>query len=280
MSHATVMVIGENPEVQLAPFDEKLHVIYHDTTKEYKKEYKTATCPEFFCSSNSSWGYQITKELFDFIKSHKAGAITTYILKEQPMAYLTAGKKYRGYYCLEGNQHKRCEGDAWFEVEEIIQTTHPDNNICFKGTVQIRVIAAPKTIPLKDKYPDYNDYLNHWHRVDNPLQQGYWTNPNSKWDWYTLGGRWSGMIKLKKGKMGKQGNAGVFDNQVGIDQAKKGDIANFKELIPFAVLKDGKWYERGQFVVSKEKDEWNIEVRKLVQNLPNDTLISIYDYHI
>ena len=27
---------------------------------------------------------------------------------------------------------------------------------------------------------------------------GYYTNPNAKWDWYEIGGRWAGSLKLKK----------------------------------------------------------------------------------
>jgi len=53
-------------------------------------------------------------------------------------------------------------------------------------------------------------------------------NPNSKWDWYVMGGRWRGMLKLKEGKVGVLGEAGVFKNESmikgGVDQAKFGDI--------------------------------------------------------
>lgn len=50
-------------------------------------------------------------------------------------------------------------------------------------------------------------------------------NPDSKWDWYVLGGRWSGaFIKLKPGRRGCKGEPGVFKNTVGVDVARKGDI--------------------------------------------------------
>jgi len=54
----------------------------------------------------------------------------------------------------------------------------------------------------------------------------------------------------------------------------------------FAVIKDGKWYERGQMgwwaCVSDEKDgkDWNKEVDDLLDGVSDDTLISIYDCHI
>lgn len=51
-------------------------------------------------------------------------------------------------------------------------------------------------------------------------------NPDSKWDWYVLGGRWSGkLIRLKPGATsGVSGEAGAFENKTGIDAALKGDI--------------------------------------------------------
>lgn len=35
-------------------------------------------------------------------------------------------------------------------------------------------------------------------------------NPRSKWDWYALGGRWTGFFKLKPGKTGIAGTPGVL----------------------------------------------------------------------
>ena len=50
-------------------------------------------------------------------------------------------------------------------------------------------------------------------------------NPDSKWDWYVIGGRWSGaFIRLKNGCSGEEGESGAFGNKTGIDSARKGDI--------------------------------------------------------
>jgi hypothetical protein len=54
----------------------------------------------------------------------------------------------------------------------------------------------------------------------------------------------------------------------------------------FAVLKDGKWYERGEMgwwgVVRDEKDPdaWSREFAALIDGLPDDTLLTIVDCHI
>lgn len=55
------------------------------------------------------------------------------------------------------------------------------------------------------------------------------TNPNRKWDWWQVGGRWSGLLKLKPGRSGANGEPGLMGSHFAkgadrADQALKGDI--------------------------------------------------------
>lgn len=224
---------------------------------------------------------------------------------------------------------------------------------------------------------DWND--NTWRKNEQGVWQEYSTyNPNSKWDWYSLGGRWMGFFKLKEGAVGELGRSGTFGNKpdgIGmVDAARKCDIdfdairnkagqeaaeyydrfwklvgdqplPNWKEIrerhgegnidaarkeygnhpvtqilktdedfrfafinedimrmaetrgdyienerrssiVTFAVLHNGKWFEKGNMgwwgMVSDEKDqnEWNNQFYELLESLPNDTLLSVYDCHI
>ena len=53
------------------------------------------------------------------------------------------------------------------------------------------------------------------------------TNPNRKWDWYQLGGRWRGYWRVKAGATGVVGDSGAFGNDVKpgwADQVRKGDV--------------------------------------------------------
>jgi len=106
--------------------------------------------------------------------------------------------------------------------------------------------------------------------------------PNLKFDWCILGGRASGLIKLKESVTGNVGGGCLVMH----NEAKKGDITNFDEIITFALLKDGEWFEKGKMgwwnVVQDKKDDerWKNEFKNLVQGLPDDTLISIFDCHI
>lgn len=65
-------------------------------------------------------------------------------------------------------------------------------------------------------------------RDKNGERFGYYENPNRKWDWYQIGGRWTGYFKLKEGKIGVTGTPGLMTNKntdpTRADQALKSDI--------------------------------------------------------
>lgn len=144
---------------------------------------------------------------------------------------------------------------------------------------------------------------------ENGVWRKYSTyNPNSKWDWFVLGGRWSGnFIRLKPGSTsGILGESGTGGNKAGIDAALKGDIdfsVILKEaeekarkestnhnilstILPYAFIKDGEWYDFDDMgwcdISSNEipKNDWHDKVWEMLTILPDDTLISFYDCHI
>jgi hypothetical protein len=59
-----------------------------------------------------------------------------------------------------------------------------------------------------------------------------------------------------------------------------------RAITTFAVVKDGVWYEKGDMgwfgIVADEKnqDVWNEEFNKLIDSLPDDTLLTVVDAHI
>lgn len=298
MSHFTVMVIGENPEILLEPYNENTEV----------EEYEVGEVSE-----------AELKRFSDFYK-----------------------EKY--------------DEDTNLSVEELYEKHGDDwNGRSWKKE--------------NDVWVEYSTY-----------------NPNSKWDWYQLGGRWNGYFKLKEGAEGEKGTSLLNppDSDMGyVDACKKGDIdiegmmdekgkkaaevydfvnselegtdasgykpwshflkmyndkiitieeareqyrsqplakrfseissteegrkkigffANVEDFIiprekyinnarnsaitPYAVLTDDGWFEKGEMgwfgMSSNEKDdnEWNEEFMKLFNSLPNDTPINLVDCHI
>lgn len=50
--------------------------------------------------------------------------------------------------------------------------------------------------PLTQVYKTFEDYVRLYHgKKERPY--GYWHNPDAKWDWWQVGGRWTGSLQLK-----------------------------------------------------------------------------------
>lgn len=132
--------------------------------------------------------------------------------------------------------------------------------------------------PKKLKWTDEECYedMKKWYDeemidADGNLLSTY--NPNSKWDWYGVGGRWNGALITKAGNH--------------LNRALVKDVDWSKTNIPFAFVDNiGKWFEKGEMgwwgCVSnaKEEDAWNKEFKKFLDNLSEDTLVTIVDCHI
>ena len=203
MSHYVVLVIGDDPELQLEPFDESIEV-------------------EPYCTGTIS-------------EKDKQDMLDYYIGRGYQFSSFEECYKVKGFD-WNGNRYKFVDGE----------------------------------------WKEFSTY-----------------NQDSKWDWYELGGRWSGcFIKLKKGAEGKIGNRSLgIGNKAGVDQAYKRDIdfdkIDRKHFIPYAVLYEGEWISRGEmgwFGVSMNEQyderEWESKVWELIDNASDDTLFSFYDLHI
>ena len=349
MSHFTVLVVGPNPEEQLAPFQEN----------------NMDDCP----------------------------------------------KEYLTFHEIESEKREEYENEG---VEKVVM---PDGRFLNIWDTEFRVPGSigigtnthevPKHLEIrevsyKELYSTFEEYMEDWcsykERDEKTGKYGYWENPDAKWDWYQLGGRWTGYFKLKSDanpEFAIQGRPGLMTEvaEVGYaDTALKKDIdiagmiaeaqaeakdryekieAIFPDGIPklevewealtdeegeykdwdwdkrrkfyhgqegmvhwkevtqtkaeklkdvdeelrrfyiwadlsdyqlskedyiqdagngclssYAVIKEGKWYERGEMgwwgVASNEKSKnvWNEEFAKLIEDLPENTLLSIYDCHI
>lgn len=73
----------------------------------------------------------------------------------------------------------------------------------------------------------------------------YYSNTQAKWDWYVIGGRWTGFFKLKEGAEGKLGRTGLMTEKAPLgtaDQAFKKDI-DFEGMMVEAAQKGGELYD-------------------------------------
>lgn len=60
---------------------------------------------------------------------------------------------------------------------------------------------------IKTFAKEYHGYKEHEGKF------GYWENPNRKWDWWVIGGRWNGMLLIKKDADGNIGELGAFGHR-------------------------------------------------------------------
>jgi hypothetical protein len=84
-------------------------------------------------------------------------------------------------------------------------------------------------IPFKVLYPTFEVFAKEWsgYKMTPEGRVGYWRNPNSKWDWYQIGGRWMGFYPLKKAARARLGRAGAFDNPA---KPGHGDIVQLADI--------------------------------------------------
>jgi hypothetical protein len=94
----------------------------------------------------------------------------------------------------------------------------------------------------KERYPNIDAFLSDYYGIDaddpylvtkneaGEVTHVYRkTNPNAQWDWWQVGGRWSGLLRAKPGATGKntKGGPGFMGSQVnasGLDSVRVGDI--------------------------------------------------------
>lgn len=159
---------------------------------------------------------------------------------------------------------------------------------------------------FEDTYAEFGDDWNgnSWRKDE----KGVWAvyseyNPDSKWDWYSVGGRWSNSIKTKSGEFVDMCKFDEIDfNPYSDDcyedgkdwlgnpckQLKEGLEWHYdnKDNFPFCLIIDGVWYEKGDMgwwgMVANEKgeEEWNGEVAALLEKIPADSDVYNVDFHI
>jgi hypothetical protein len=99
------------------------------------------------------------------------------------------------------------KGDHFFDSKQVI----PEN-------LEKREVKFPEI------YPTFEEFAEEWHGSSKDPEHGYgyWHNPNAKWDWYQVGGRWEGLLLTKDGTDVDYAYAGEID----WDQMQNNQIAH------------------------------------------------------
>lgn len=234
MSHFTVGVICKNLkdwEKPLIPYQEydgqdylKEYLVFNSITEEEKKRYENQTVERFI----TAYG----KVLYPWSSCFKVK------ITEDEYNELKE-KKVEGL-CSSWN---RGEGNTYYKTDHSI------------------IDGELKNAPYKEIYPTFEEYMkaeNEDEFNEEANDYGYWENPNARWDWCDVGGRWTNCITLKNGD--KRSYAKIKDINFGVVSSKYKKAERFWELVvEEQSLKEGEekpfnWYKK-EYYLDRYKDK-------------------------
>ena len=126
------------------------------------------------------------------------------------------------------------------------------------------------TMSPQEKYLEFVRYHEKFNEQGQPIST---YNPNSKWDWYVIGGRWDGWLHNRKA-----GGESLADNTALTEQVIARDKITHAIVTP-----DGQWFERGQMgwwaILLTENENWDREAQAILARYPGHKLVLV-DAHI
>lgn len=137
--------------------------------------------------------------------------------------------------------------------------------------------------PLLTEEQAWKEIKNWGYRIDENKNILSSYNQNAKWDWYCIGGRWSGFLYLKD--KDDDGNR-ITTNQALIEEVDW-DYMFEQNKIPFCcVTSDGDWHEKGEMgwwgMTRNELDidTWTEEFKRQLKLEDKECLVTVIDFHI
>jgi len=93
-------------------------------------------------------------------------------------------------------------------------------------------------VPFTELYKTFEEFCEEYHsyegRDEKHGRYGTYRNPNATWDWWSIGGRWTGFYPLKSGTPARLGRPGVFGTPA---EPGHGDVVYLKEVDMAAVAR-------------------------------------------
>lgn len=99
---------------------------------------------------------------------------------------------------------------------------------------------AEVEVPHKERYKTFEEFASKWHgskRDPKTNRHGYWENPNARWDWYAIGGRWTGFFPLRDPRTATLGERGAFGNP---PRPWYGDVCRLSEIDTDAMAREAR----------------------------------------
>lgn len=292
MSHFTVLVIGENPEDQLSPYNENIEIPRYASEQVSDEDMQHFV--EYYAKKNSKNGKIHINSTFDELyqkngddwnsnrwQKHTDGTWWEYSTRnhQSKWDWYVLGGRWTGFFKLK----HACVGEVGQPgvfgdpADDGYVDAAQKKDIDFEG---MRDDAASKAAERYDKVMVLISHLpvnKSWEE----MQELHKDNVKEAREIYWKQERCAVFNDSRElFEIGHNPDEFLIDRDVYIQNARNNAVSTF------AVVKDGKWYERGEMgwwaCVSneKDKDQWNEEFAKLLDSVPDDTLLSVYDCHI
>lgn len=288
MSHFTVLVIGDDVDGQLAPFDENLEVDSHENIMDereismmrdhFQKEGKDVSTMEKLSKFIREWsgcpgGINESGDFFYTSQSNPDAKWDWYQI----------GGRWTGFFKLK-------KGKKGIVGEPGIMTSRPKKgyadsarkgDIDFDGMMEAARVQAEKNYDKFVELVDGQPFPPTWKEVLAKHGQNNTTAARDEYHDEPL---------RKKVVEGLKDSMGFFMDDpfevFGKDKDKYVKSQMNGSFQTYAVLDNGKWHQHGDMgwfgISSNEKDEseWSREFMKIINKLPDDTLLTIVDCHI
>ncbi len=288
MSHFTVMVIGNDPENQLAPYQEnnmedcpEEYLSFVDETEYLKDGWDKLTEDEKNGYGNSFEEYAKDEGYKKHPEEEKYGF---YENANAKWDWYLLGGRWTGFLKLKDGAEGQI-GEAGLMTRSAIPgfaDSARKKDIDFNGMRKSEAEDAGKTWDKVNKILGDVEIPHSWEHVREVMFPGdlqaareYYHNQDAN---------------KKIDEWNRKNNHSLFGvdplDFLTVSKEEHCQKAADSAISTFAVLKDGVWYEKGEMgwwgTVSGEKDQsdWNKEVSKMIESLDDDTMISIYDCHI
>lgn len=314
MSHFTVLVIGPEPEAQLAPFQENNmgdcpseYLEFNDVTEENKirfEKYNEENNPGIQFANQEAYDLAFDEYMRNngYKKNEETGA---YGYWENPNAkwdWYQLGGRWTGMFKLKPDANKEfaVTGSPGL-MTAVAEKGYADTAL--KGDIDVAGMIAQAKERALDEYekiekifPDGIPKIEiPWEVITSdvlPYKDMTWDEKRAFYHNQNGIKAWKDYVQVYADSL-KDINDGLrtfylFANQTDYQCTKEEyvELAGKEAILTFAVIKDGKWYERGEMgwwgAVSNEKSKelWIEEYYNLIQSLPDNTLLSVYDCHI
>jgi len=154
----------------------------------------------------------------------------------------------------------------------------------------VRIMADHYGLP-EDDLPALAEKLPDWFRCDGGVDElglFSWStvNPDGRWDWYIIGGRWAGCIHGKPTRRDPYDQHQAAQNVTTTGELLNAD--NFSDRLPHAVVTPaGEWLEQEQFVqlsgrfgiYRRPDDQWLPQVRRVLETYPRHRVVGVDVHH-